>query len=106
MSENGKPDCYKCQHRGTLSGSAHSRCQHPSIGKIDPLFEVAAILASVGRVPPIQVSAKQLNIKGNPHGIRNGWFNWPYNFDPVWLDSCDGFEAKDADKAERQTADG
>jgi hypothetical protein len=23
-----------------------------------------------------------------------GWFFWPYNFDPRWLKSCDGFEPK------------
>jgi hypothetical protein len=22
----------------------------------------------------------------------NGWFTWPFNFDPRWLDSCSGFE--------------
>jgi hypothetical protein len=36
-----------------------------------------------------------LEIKGDPHGIRNGWFNWPYNFDPIWLENCNGFEEKD-----------
>jgi hypothetical protein len=31
-----------------------------------------------------------------PHGICNGWFIWPINFDPVWLENCDGFESKEA----------
>jgi hypothetical protein len=35
-----------------------------------------------------------LGIKGNAHGIRRGWFMWPANFDPVWLDSCNGFTPK------------
>jgi hypothetical protein len=35
------------------------------------------------------------NVTANPAGVRRGWFSWPYNFDPVWLVSCDGFEAKD-----------
>jgi hypothetical protein len=26
--------------------------------------------------------------------MRNGWFCWPFNFDPVWLEACDGFKAK------------
>lgn len=29
------------------------------------------------------------------HGVAHGWFNWPWNFDPVWLVACEGFEAKD-----------
>jgi len=23
------------------------------------------------------------------------WFIWPVNFDPVWLENCDGFEPKE-----------
>lgn len=88
-----KPDCYKCKHRGGLPGSAHSRCSHPSTKAADsPLSEMLAIFASVGRAPPIQADTS-LNVKGDPHGIRNGWFNHPWNYDPVWLVSCDGFEA-------------
>jgi hypothetical protein len=34
-------------------------------------------------------------IEGDEHGIRNGWFNHPFNFDPTWLRRCDGFEAND-----------
>lgn len=33
-------------------------------------------------------------VTGDPHGIRQGWFNWPLSFDPVWLESCEGFEEK------------
>jgi hypothetical protein len=36
----------------------------------------------------------KLNIQGDPHGIRSGWFMWPANFDPVWLINCDGFEKR------------
>ena len=89
-----RPDCFECKHRGTVPGSSHSSCGHPSIGKIDALVEVMGILASVGRALPVKVDNK-LNIKGNPHGIRNGWFNWPMNFDPCWLEQCDGFTTKE-----------
>ena len=64
-----KPDCYKCKHRRSVPGSCHSACAHPG-------------------------NKTGLNIKGHPHGIRNGWFMWPVNFDPGWLLNCDGFEAK------------
>lgn len=90
-----KPDCYKCKHRGTLSGSAHSKCRHPSTNAIDnPANELIAILASVGRISPIKADCG-LNVKGDPHGIQNGWFNWPFSYDPVWLISCDGFDPKE-----------
>lgn len=92
-----KPNCYKCKHRGTLPGDAHSSCQHPKArGNLaEPFGKLLSIFASVQRVAPvIGSSAAELNVKGNPHGIKSGWFNWPYNFDPVWLENCDGFEEK------------
>ena len=89
------PNCYECKHRGNVPGDAHSCCRHPSAqGDLDnPLGALFAILAGVQRVPPTQgASTVKLNITGNDHGIRSGWFNWPWNFDPIWLESCDGFE--------------
>ena len=88
-----RPDCYKCKHRRDLPGSAHSKCVHPSIERVsnDPLMNVLGILASVGRELPFFLGSKELNVKASPHGIRNGWFIFPLNFDPVWLLNCDGF---------------
>lgn len=58
------------------------------------MMNIMAIFASVGRVQPMAIGSKELNIKGDPHGIKKGWFNFPWNFDPVWLDNCDGYEEK------------
>ena len=90
-----KPNCYKCKYRGTVPGDAHSSCKHPSAKSSaeDPMLQLMAIFASVGRVSPLQ-GANDLNIKGNPHGVKNGWFNWPWNFDPTWLENCDGYTEK------------
>lgn len=87
-----KPDCYKCIHRGGVPGSAHSSCNHPTnkLALDNPMAQVTAIFASVGRMAPIVVK-NELNVEGDPHGIAHGWFNWPFNFDPVWLKKCDGF---------------
>ena len=63
--ERVKPNCYDCSHRGNLAFSAHSCCR-----------------------------AGTANVAGDPHGIKNGWFYWPLNFDPIWLKSCDSFEQK------------
>lgn len=52
---NDKTNCYNCIHRYTNPGSAHSGCDKP-----DP------------------------NMTGHPHGVRNGWFIYPWNFDPIW----------------------
>jgi len=63
------PNCYDCKHRRGADGSAHSKCVHPQVS--------------------------DLIIEGEPHGIRNGWFYFPINFDPVWLNKCNGFEKKE-----------
>lgn len=89
--------CYSCKHCGGVPGSCHKRCNHPAIPKANPATEILATLASVGRVPPIVGVVEGLNIVGDPHGISHGWFNWPFNFDPVWLLNCDGYEGKLAD---------
>ena len=78
-------NCYKCTHRGTVPGDAHSCCKYPGTktGLLD-LFDSAN-----------SEVAKKLNIKGNAHGIKNGWFMWPISFDPVWLENCDGYTEKE-----------
>ena len=87
-------DCYKCIHRQEVLGSVHSSCAHPDAGGQDPLGGLFATLASVGRSAPITdaTGMTKLDIKGNSHGIAQGWFNWPYNFDPAWLVNCNGHE--------------
>ena len=62
-----KPNCYKCKYRGEVAGSCHSCCEN-----------------------------YKANVKGNAHGRKNGWFCHPFNFDPVWLDECDGFKEKES----------
>ena len=98
MKNTNKPTiCYSCKHRGDLSGSAHSCCKHPEVAEeSSPLDNIMAIFASVGRVAPSMNPSlmSKLNIQVNEHGVRNGWCIWPLNFDPIWLENCDGYEKK------------
>ena len=61
--------CYQCIHRLSIPGDCHSKCNN-----------------------------KTAKVEGNPIGIRGGWFHWPFNFDPIWLVSCDGFSDNPEDK--------
>lgn len=63
--KNAKPDCSKCQHEETVPGSYHVACANTSA-----------------------------SVEGSKYGERSGWFYWPYDFDPTWLISCDGFKQK------------
>ena len=89
------PNCYKCKHRGTIPGDAHSRCNHPEIPEGDTINEVFAILGSVGRGPGPAPVESRIKVKGDQYGIERGWFIWPYNFDPTWLLECNGFSKKE-----------
>jgi len=95
----GKPNCDECKWQGDVPGSVHSCCDHPEVQADhvvgDALAGLMSMLAPVGRTPPMRAAgpAQKLNIKGDAYGTRSGWFNWPWNFDPAWLENCDGFEA-------------
>ena len=86
-----KPNCYGCKWRGTIPGDAHSRCRHPEV-KIDS-NPIGALVDMLGG--KTKEAAEKLHIMGYAQGIQGGWFLWPANFDPVWLLTCTGFEAKE-----------
>lgn len=79
-----KPNCHECKYRGSVPGDAHSCCRYP--GTKTGMFDFF--------MPENKEIAGKLQITADPHGIRNGWFMWPVNFAPVWLNNCNGFEAK------------
>jgi len=96
--------CYRCKYRGTVPGSAHSKCNHPMCKALveDKTLDLFAILGSVGRFQnPMIITIKYrymyvfpidgLFVKAHMHGVESGWFNFPFNFDPRWLIDCDGF---------------
>jgi len=88
-----KPDCYQCKHRASIPGDAHSACNHPTNNVLlhSPIIEVLGLLASRGGTNLFPAS-NPLNVRGNEHGKAHGWFNWPINYDPLWLEACDGFD--------------
>jgi len=58
--------CWSCAYRGENPGSAHIRCE----------FD----WRKSANKPPT----------GHPHGIKNGWYIFPVNYDPTWmLDRCE-----------------
>lgn len=96
-----KVNCYECKYMGKVPGSEHICCNHPSLREVldRPELKVAALFAGVGRLPPFVINTPELNIKANPHGVKHGWFNFPFNFDPIWLENCDGFEKREEGSA-------
>lgn len=92
-----KPNCYNCIHRGGVPGSAHSSCNHPAFTEVKKKVEGSmlglAMALSGGHAPPIYI--EEVKVKGNEYGIQSGWFNHPFNFDPVWLEECSGYTPRE-----------
>ena len=93
MSQDIQPDCYNCPFRGDLPGDAHSCCNHPLVKKVleqkeSGIYALMALLGGLGRALPVP----GLKVIGNEHGVRMGWFAWPFNFDPIWLEECSGYK--------------
>ena len=63
-------DCIICKYARSLPGDCHLSCVAPFTRQTIP-------------------------VKINPHGLANGWANWPLNFDPGWIDECTAFDERD-----------
>ena len=85
-----KPNCYDCKYKGNVVGSAHSSCNHPSANKAKDV--ALSLFIKTGEATTVH--PKDLDIRANPHGIKSGWFFFPINFDPTWLENCNGFKQK------------
>jgi len=60
-----KKTCWTCVNRRNIPGNCHISCAKP-----DP------------------------KMTANEHGIQNGWFYYPFNFDPVWMTKdCSNYES-------------
>lgn len=70
--EHMKLACYNCKHLGEIKNSTYIYCKN-----------------------------RKAKVEGHPSGIIRGWFDWPYEFHPVWLIKCDGFERKVGDNCQR-----
>jgi len=105
QSQKLKPNCYECRYRNGVPGSAHSSCDAPGAHarvyphlKATSLMMLASLIRGASKVERgvLVAQANTVRIGGDVHGIRNGWFNWPLDFDPVWLSECSLFEPRAA----------
>ena len=98
---NKKPNCYECKWQQELVGSAHINCVHPKIKYVadNPLGKMMGMLLGV-RGMPFNMKYNPIGVVGDPYGINKGWFNFPYDFDPLWLIKCNGFDPKEKEEIE------
>lgn len=59
-------ECFNCVHKREWARDSHIYCEKPDI-----------------------------EMRGDEYGVRNGWFMYPFRFDPTWkTKSCNNFESK------------
>ncbi len=57
--------CHECAYKGDIPGDAHISCQFDWKGPTP---------------------------QGDLHGVRNGWYYFPFNYDPTWMiEECPNF---------------
>lgn len=80
-------NCYKCKFRGSVVGSAHSRCNVIKSSGSDKSSELEFLIAS-GMYELINKETNKPLVVLNQYGVNNGWATWPIDFDPIWVESC------------------
>ena len=67
ITRDMRSECYHCKHKQEVAGNAHIQCVKPDV-----------------------------NMTGEPHGIKHGWFFYPLLFDPIWKTAmCKNYESKE-----------
>ena len=78
-------NCNNCIFKQTQGHTHHLSC---TVLDTEPELKVQAFVA--GQSSGQFGSYVQLH----PHGVKNGWASWPYEFDPIWIEDCKFFEEK------------
>lgn len=87
-------DCLNCKHRIPVPGSTHSACAlvGDEIARTQTAMAVAKGYTLM--LKNKETGKKEPFIEIDPHGTRNGWANWPIDFDPIWIVKCMAFTPK------------
>lgn len=74
--------CDGCPGLGDVSWTSghHRECNAPGV-------MLGRTLDFAERVM-LTVHADRFGVKQNPHGVRNGWAQWPMQMDTIWVESC------------------
>jgi hypothetical protein len=77
-------NCRNCAYSAPALGSSrHLHCRFAEThapAKTLTLAEVARM--ATGK----NVVAEAMNLTLNPHGVKNGWAEFPWNYDPIWVE--------------------
>jgi len=83
-----KVNCYKCKYCDDVPGSAHKMCLY---ALKDPNNSFVNLISLLGG---FRMDVPHMNVVLIDTGVKGGWCNFPFNFDPIWVYDCDKFTPK------------
>jgi hypothetical protein len=76
-----RSQCYSCQHKSNgFPGSALNSCSFYK--EMFAQLKHGKLMSLSAQYSP---ELRKLMPQGEYHGIKNGWYNFPVNYDPVWM---------------------
>ena len=76
-------NCYNCKFKQNIAGDAHVSCEFPNLTANDK-FSISGLLIANFKQGN-QVLKSNFGFSVDSHPVQNGWFNFPINFDPNWI---------------------
>lgn len=84
MSHN----CNKCKFKGFVPGSAHISCTVLRSAGYNDDVALLELFMSLNKVELVNTTTNKPLVEIDEHGRKNGWANYPLDFDPTWIKSC------------------
>lgn len=81
-------NCYNCKYSGTVPGSAHLTCNVAGTDLLTKMMVMTKCRNSEPLVIQYGNGEQKAALKLNIHGIKNGWCDFPVQFDPIWVEFC------------------
>ena len=75
--------CSNCKFRGSVAGSAHISCNYPKFKEVQKLELSMLILGNLNVANDFLESNFGFTVSQHP--VSSGWFNFPFDFDPAWI---------------------
>lgn len=77
-------NCNKCKFHESIPGDAHVSC---TILPEQARYYAMVLVTLTAKVDTLS----GVNLEFEPHGVAMNWCNWPINYDPIWVKSCNQF---------------
>lgn len=75
--------CYNCEYKRNLPYDSHFKCKYPFLTDESSMHLASLSIVNIDAF--INNVEDNFGFSVNKHGIQNGWFSFPENYDPVWM---------------------